>query len=308
MLFNHRSLAVRLVEYAADELGRLDTACALAPTSVELALRLVATAGLTEPTRSSFFALVAAAADPLHDAALPASLLAWRDQLAGEERRVRGGALLTAARFASLAPQLDDDEYRDQRQRLDAIWREPGSSRSVLERALDSAAWSPAAGVAEASATLLLCAGGRTDRVRLLPFADVIGTTRADAIAAHRAGDTESWVALGLHSLAARARRTRLAALSVLAAPEREERALAALGRAAITARGALALLRRRLASTGPALAEDLGISRPAASDALERLVAAGLAREVTGRARDRVFAYEAACAMAESLLDPASA
>ena len=49
-------------------------------------------------------------------------------------------------------------------------------------------------------------------------------------------------------------------------------------------------------------------ISRPAASNALERLVAAGLAREVTGRARDRVFAYEAACAMAESLLDPASA
>lgn len=297
-----------MIEEAADELGRLDTACALAPTSVELALRLVATAGLTEPTRSSFFALVAADADPLHDAALPARLLAWRDQLAGEERRVRGGAQLTAARFASVAPQLEDVEYRGQRERFEAIWREPGSSRSVLERALDSAAWSPDAAVAEASAALLLCAGGRTDHVRLLPFADVTGTTRADAIAAHRAGDTESWAAHALRALAARARRTRLAAVSMLAAPEQEEQALSTLGRAAITAREALALLRRRLASTGPALAEDLGISRPAASDALERLVAVGLAREVTGRARDRVFAYEAACAMAESLLDPASA
>jgi len=35
--------------------------------------------------------------------------------------------------------------------------------------------------------------------------------------------------------------------------------------------------------------------------------ISLGLAREVTGRARDRVFAYEAACAMADSLLDAAS-
>lgn len=304
-MLNGDSLAARLVEDAADELGRLDTACTLAPTSVELALRLVATAGLTEPTRSSFLALVAADADPLHDAALPASLLAWRDQLAGEERRVRGGAQLTVARFASVAPPLDDVDHRELRERLEAIWREPGSSRSVLERALDSAAWSPLASVAEASAALLLCAGGRTDRVRLLPFADVTGPTRADAIAAHREGDTESWAAHALRGLAARARRTRVAVVSVLHATDREEQALAQLGRAAITAREALALLRRQLASTGPSLAEDLGISRPAASDALERLVAAGLAREVTGRARDRVFAYEAACAMAKSLLEP---
>lgn len=271
-------------------------------------MRLVSTAGLTEPTHSSFLALVAADGEPLHESALPAQLLAWRDQLAGEERRVRSGALLTTARFASVVPQLDAGDDREHRDRLEAIWREPAASRSVLERALDSAAWSPAAAVAEASAALLLCAGGRTDRVRLLPFADVTGTTRADAIAAHRAGDTESWAAHALRALAARARRTRLAVVAVRAAPEREEQALSALGRAAITAREALALLRRRLASTGPSLAEDLGVSRPAASDALERLVAAGLAREVTGRARDRVFAYEAACAMAESLLDSSPA
>lgn len=307
-MLNARQLACRLIEEAADELGRLDAACGLAPASVELALRLVSTAGLTEPTHSSFLALVAADGEPLHESALPAQLLAWRDQLAGEERRVRSGALLTTARLASVVPQLDAGDDREHRDRLEAIWREPAASRSVLERALDSAAWSPAAAVAEASAALLLCAGGRTDRVRLLPFADVTGTTRADAIAAHRAGDTESWAAHALRALAARARRTRLAVVAARAAPEREEQALSALGRAAITAREALALLRRRLASTGPSLAEDLGVSRPAASDALERLVAAGLAREVTGRARDRVFAYEAACAMAESLLDSSPA
>ena len=35
--------------------------------------------------------------------------------------------------------------------------------------------------------------------------------------------------------------------------------------------------------------------------DALDRLVAAGVAREVTGRARDRVYAWGAACTVAES-------
>jgi DNA-binding Lrp family transcriptional regulator len=75
------------------------------------------------------------------------------------------------------------------------------------------------------------------------------------------------------------------------------------LGRAAITARSALALLRRRFVTTIPALADDLGLSRPAANDAVERLVALGLAREVTGRARDRVFAYGAADTMAGALL-----
>ena len=64
-----------------------------------------------------------------------------------------------------------------------------------------------------------------------------------------------------------------------------------------------LALLRLRFVTTIPALADDLGLSRPAASDAVERLVALGLAREVTGRGRDRVFAYGAADAMVGSLL-----
>ncbi len=48
-----------------------------------------------------------------------------------------------------------------------------------------------------------------------------------------------------------------------------------------------------------PSLAADLALSRPAAADALERLGDAGLAVEITGRRRDRVYAYEAALAIA---------
>jgi Fic family protein len=43
-----------------------------------------------------------------------------------------------------------------------------------------------------------------------------------------------------------------------------------------------------------PILAEALDLSRPAAAAALDRLVELGVARELTGRARDRVFAWAA--------------
>ena len=54
-------------------------------------------------------------------------------------------------------------------------------------------------------------------------------------------------------------------------------------------------VLRDELATSIPALATRLDCSRPAASDAVDRLVAAELATEVTDRARDRVFALTAA-------------
>lgn len=285
-------------EEAADEIGKLDATCALAPGSVGIALRLVACAGLVEPTRSAFGALAAAEADALHDASLAPGLLTWRDLLAAEEKRVRGGAQLGAQRFATVFPPGNDEL----RERLDAIWHEAGSSRSVLERAVDSAAWSPDVALGDASAALLLCAGGRTDRVRILPFASAEPGERAAAIRAYRDGESDAWTTLALRTLAQRARTARLAARVVIEAGAPEAEGLRSLGRAAITARAAHALLRRRFVTTIPALADDLGLSRPAANDAVERLVALGLAREVTGRARDRVFAYGAAETMAATL------
>jgi DNA-binding MarR family transcriptional regulator len=74
-----------------------------------------------------------------------------------------------------------------------------------------------------------------------------------------------------------------------------EDEHLAQVGRAAVTGRRALAVLRDALATSVPDLSERLSLSRPAAGAALERLVELGLAEEVTGRARDRVFVYAAA-------------
>ena len=306
----------KLLEDAADELGRLDATCSLAPAAVAIAFTLVSSAGLVQAKRANLSALVAAEADSLHDALLAPDLLAWRALLGAEEKRARGGARLSLTRFGPVTPkstasaevELGEPTERlsvtdDPRDRLESIWREPSSSRSVIERAIESAAWSPNAAVAEVSAALLLCAGGRTARVRILPFVAVPVAEREMAIQRYRSGELTTWTELSLRALAARARAARLAALTVIDASESEEERLRPLGRAAITARAALALLRRRLATTIPALAEDLGRSRPAANDALERLVTLGLAREVTGRARDRVFAYDVACTMGESLL-----
>lgn len=323
---------LRLLEEAADELGRLEAVTGFAPSGVSVALRLISIAQLvslasTERSAESIFAALAAAeGDPLHDADLPSPALHWRALAESEERRVLGGAPLTSQRFAIVAPTLST--YTD-RSSLEAIWRETGLSRPVLIRALDAAAWSPSPALGEASAALMLCAGGRADRVRLLPFADAapaaisdttraalsdakprdrtLSNTRDSAIAAWRAGDLSPWTQMGLASAARRARAARVASERLLSALGEEEARLDPLGRAAINARRALATLRQRFVIAMPSLAEVLELSRPAASDALERLVAAGLAREVTGRARDRVYAWDAAWSVALAVDAPTS-
>jgi hypothetical protein len=295
--------AARALEEAADELGRLDATAVLAPQSFSVALQLAAVAELARLSAEgadgagvgnaadgpSLDALIAAEGDPLHDTSLPSAALHWRDLLPSEERRVRSGATLSSQRFAIIAPALSSYTERPQ---LEAIWRETGLARPVLERALDAAAWSPDRALGEAGAALMLCAGGRADRARVLPFADVPLAAREAAIADWRSGNVEPWTLLGLAAAARRARAVRVALNAALGGLAEEDARLDALGRAAINARRALAQLRTGLFATMPALAEELALSRPAASDALERLTEAGIAR-------DRVFAYGAACTVA---------
>ena len=289
-----------LIEEAADEIARLDSVCLNRPAGVGLALRFILIADLHDRTPETFRTLAASHADPYHEPSVQPAARQWLALLSTEERRVRGGALLSVARFADAAPDLAT--YPD-RSRLEAIWHEERGSRPLLMRALDSAAWSSSTAVGELSATLLLCAGGRTDRARFLPFTSVSAAVRAECTNAWRTGDTEPWARAALAAAAQRARRLRESVQAIAAPGERDEALLDPIGRAAITARRALAQLRVSLAVTMPSLAEDLSLSRPAAADALERLVDLGLAREVTGRARDRVYAWAAACAVADAAL-----
>jgi Fic family protein len=65
------------------------------------------------------------------------------------------------------------------------------------------------------------------------------------------------------------------------------------LGRAAYSALDLLGLLRERIVVTIPDAARTLGLTPPTAGAAVARLVELGIAREVTGKARSRAFAYD---------------
>jgi hypothetical protein len=181
---------------------------------------------------------------------------------------------------------------------LDDALRPGGVARPVWLRAAAAAAAIDDPTTGDLVSALVLCAVGATDAIRLLPFSGVDPSVRTEAIAAWRADDIEPWAhaALGAGALSARA--LRLGVARFVEGLGADDTRLDSLGRAAITARRALALLRVELAISIPLLADRLECSRPAASDALHRLTELGLATEITGRGRDRVFALASALSL----------
>ncbi len=305
----------RILEDATDELARLDTLCRLAPASVGLVLRLAAKAdaaslGFPEPSDPAaphvlepgmgVRILTAALVDPMAEDRVSAHLIHWAEIIENAERLVRGGAPLTMGRLARLGEELGSTHASlsadpSAAALIESALRDAAPRRSALDRAVEIAGLLDDPAVAEVAAALVLCAAGRTDRIRLLPFA----TARAGSSGGDADRARSTWPARALSALTTAARKRRLAVHALLDARADEEARLDRLGRAAINARRALEVLRESLACTMPSLAADLALSRPAAADALERLGDAGLAVEITGRRRDRVYAYEAALAIA---------
>ena len=261
-------------------------------------------------------ALVAAGVDTVHVDACPQQLLQLQNLVRAEERRARTGAPLTVARVLAYVESvgLHDVTASDAHERaasapidltpidldaLDQALRPGGQPRPALLRAVAAAAAIPGGAIAELVPGLLLCSTGLTDRLRLLPFAGVDVASRIDALVALRTGDVEPFTAAALNACAEDARTRRMALRAALSAIASDEDLLAPLGRAAITARRALGVLRESLATSMPQLSVQLECSRPAAGDALERLEEVGLAVEITGRQRDRVYA----CARAYSVV-----
>ncbi|MHB1297023.1 MAG: hypothetical protein ACYC0B_00725 [Gemmatimonadaceae bacterium] len=321
----------RIHEEAADELARLDVISSVAPPAFAAALRLSAIADLdglgaaapTGPTTANGAttdkgtrALVAAFGSVPLEQSHP-RLAAWQRFVEDEERRARGGLHLTRSTLGR-APTAHGGEVRAGATQaggevaragetadlalvsaLDAALRTSLPRASALDRALAVSSAIPDRAISEAAAGLILCAEGRTDRLRLLPFVMVPEPERAVAIIEWNDGNDAPWSMLALGALASSARVRREALERAVTGVPAEDELLDSLGRAAITARRALAVLRDDLAVTMPGLATALGLSRPAAGNALDRLAAIGLATEVSGRQRDRVFAYPAALSVA---------
>ena len=245
---------------------------------------------LTHGVAAHITALVAAGVDAVHVEACPPHLLRLQEMVNGEERRARTGAPLTVARVLAHEAVVSGSLPMDLTA-LEVALRPGGQPRPVLLRAVAASVACGEGVLAELVPALVLCSTGMTDQLRVLPFAGVESALRADSLAAWRAGDEEPFASLALAECAQVARARRIGVRRALAAMAADEAHLAPLGRAAITARRALAVLRDTLATSMPQLSTQLECSRPAAGDALERLVEVGLAREITGRQRDRVYA-----------------
>ena len=74
---------------------------------------------------------------------------------------------------------------------------------------------------------------------------------------------------------------------------ETDQRRVAKLGRAAGSALQVFELLRDRIALSIPRASTELGLTFPTVNSALKRLEQLGIVREMSGRARDRVYAYD---------------
>jgi Fic family protein len=106
-------------------------------------------------------------------------------------------------------------------------------------------------------------------------------------------GDWEGWIRfylVGVEAVARQAAHTTLALREVF---EEDQKSVMQLGRAAGSALRVYELLRQRIVLSAPRAAAELGLTWPTVNAALRRLEKLGIAREATGRPRDRLYVYE---------------
>jgi len=119
------------------------------------------------------------------------------------------------------------------------------------------------------------------------PFADV-----------YLAPSCTDTMAASLHALAENARNVRRRVLAYRERTVAAREQCAEFGRGGPSARAVVDLIARSPALTIGGAASTQGLTAPSAGAAVDRLVAAGLLREITGRGRDRVFVYTPAMAL----------
>jgi hypothetical protein len=281
---------VRAYEDAATAVGRLDATGRLASAGLQALLVLRCIAAPSGASHTGMIALVRP--DGEGDDLLRSYGHALRDGAA----RARGGALASVATLHELLrlplpawPALPIDELlRDTHERTPPVLKAALVARALRGVVLgqpEEPEEPDTACLIALAVTLVLCVGGATNDAWL-----TLPSPGAGKSASH------ADISLG-GTFAALAREARAAERGLLAARDRididEQRVRDSLGRAAYSALDVLALLGERIVITVPETARALGLTPPTAGAAVARLVELGIAREVTGRARSRAFAYE---------------
>ena len=113
-----------------------------------------------------------------------------------------------------------------------------------------------------------------------------------DGVRVH--GDWEAWVEFFLEGVEQTAQGAVDTAQRLAALFQADERRMQEAGRRAASASRLLSALRERPVSNLNQLCEQTGMTFPTASKAMGHLIEVGIARELTGRRRNRVFVYDA--------------
>jgi Fic family protein len=106
-------------------------------------------------------------------------------------------------------------------------------------------------------------------------------------------GDWEAWLRFFYSGVVETAGHAASTADRILDLFARDQAKVGSLGRVAGTALHIHQLLRHRPLLTVPRAADESGLSRPTAASALGHLTRLDIVREVTGRQRDRLYAYD---------------
>lgn len=118
-------------------------------------------------------------------------------------------------------------------------------------------------------------------------------------------GDWEGWLGFYLIGVEAVARETAATTSALLEIFAQDQQRVARLGRAASSALAVYDLLRSRIILAPARAAEELGLTWPTVNSALKRLDALGIAREITGKKRHRLFAYRRQLAILNQGTEP---
>ena len=120
-----------------------------------------------------------------------------------------------------------------------------------------------------------------------------------------QSGDWEAWIDFFLEGVESTASAAVATAQRLLELFRRDEARLEGLGRSGPSVRLGYGALRRRPLTSTKQLRELSGLSFPTASKAIEALVGLGIAREITGGRRNRLFAYDAYLAILSEGTEP---
>lgn len=118
-------------------------------------------------------------------------------------------------------------------------------------------------------------------------------------------GDWEAWLDFFLEGVESTASAAVATAQRLLELFRTDGARLEGLGRSGPSAHLGYGALRRRPLTTTKQLKELSGLSFPTASKAIEALVELGIAREITGGRRNRLFAYDAYLAILSEGTEP---